>query len=211
MINSPMNRLNNIPTKENIKCEILAKCEFLLPGGSIKDRIAKRMVSDAEEIGLLKPNGTIIEATSGNTGIRLSISGVVKDYKVIITMTEKASQEKNDILQALGANVIRTPIDAKFFEPESHIGTAMKLNKEINNSFFMQQYSNESNSLAHYDQTAEEILDQCDGKVDYVVIATGTGGTLTAIGRKLKEKIPNVKVIFYNKLSIFYVNFNVST
>jgi cystathionine beta-synthase len=194
MINSPMIKLNKIPQSENINCEILAKCEFMLPGGSIKDRIAKRMVADAEKKGFLKKNGTIIEATSGNTGIGLSIVAAIKDYKVAITMTEKISQEKSDILSALGAKVFRTPNDAKYFEPHSHIGLAKRLNREIENSFFTQQYSNESNALAHYDQTAEEILEQCEGKVDYVVIATGTGGTLTGIGRKLKERIPNVKV-----------------
>jgi cystathionine beta-synthase len=203
-----MIKLNKIPKSENVQCEILAKCEFLLPGGSIKDRIGKRMISDAEKKGLIKENGTIIEATSGNTGIALSLVGVVKDYKVAVTMTEKISHEKSDILNALGAKVYRTSNDAKYYEPDSHIGIARKLNREIENSFFTQQYSNESNALVHYDQTAEEIYDQCEGKVDYVVIATGTGGTLTGIGRKLKEKIPNVKVKLLIILFIWIIILN---
>lgn len=204
MINSPMVRLNKIPNHENVKCEILAKCEFLLPGGSTKDRIAKRMVEEAEKNGSLKPGGTIIEASSGNTAIALSIVGAVKGYNVLITMPEKMSQEKADIITSLGAQVLRTPTEARYFQENSHVGLAKRLNKQIENSLFVEQYTNENNALAHYDQTAEEIIDQCDGKIDYIVISVGTGGTLTGIGRKLKERIPDVKVNIKLKMGFLF-------
>lgn len=195
--NSPMVRLNKIPEEEGVKCEILAKCEFFLPGGSLKDRIAKRMIEDAEKKNLLKNGSTIIEATSGNTGIGLALVGAVKGYKVIITLPEKMSQEKVDVLTALGAEVIRTPTEANFADVDSHIGVARQKNLDIENSIILDQYCNPANTLAHYDETAEEIWDQCDGKVDYVVLTAGTGGTVTGIGRKLKEKNPDIKVISF--------------
>lgn len=193
-----MVRLNKIPATEGIQCEIVAKCEYFLPGGSLKDRIAKRMIEDAEKQNLIKPGSTIIEATSGNTGIGLALVGAVKGYNVIITLPEKMSQEKVDVLNALGAEVIRTPTEANFSDVDSHIGVARQKNLEIENSIILDQYCNPANTLAHYDETAEEIWEQCEGKVDYVVLTAGTGGTLTGIGRKLKEKNPDIKVInFY--------------
>jgi len=152
-------------------------------------------VEDAENSGRIKPGDTLIEPTSGNTGIGLALAAAIKGYKMIITLPEKMSQEKVDVLKALGAQIIRTPTEAAFDSPESHIGVAKKLNSEIPNSHILDQYANPSNPLAHYDGTAEEILDQTDGKVDMVVITAGTGGTLTGIARKLKERLPNVKVI----------------
>lgn len=172
------------------------KCEFYNPGGSAKDRIARRMVEDAEKKGLIKPHvSTIIEATSGNTGIGLALMGAVKGYNVIITLPEKMSQEKSDVLNALGAEIIRTPTEAGFADVNSHIGVARKLNKQIENSIILDQYCNSSNPLAHYDATAEEIWDQCDGKIDYVIISAGTGGAITGIGRKLKEKNREIQII----------------
>jgi len=199
-----MVKLNKIPIEAGIKCKILAKCEYFLPGGSIKDRIAKRMIEDAEKKEILKPGSTIIEASSGNTGIGLALVGAVKGYYVLVTLPEKMSQEKKDVLHALGAEVIRTPTEAGFADFDSHIGVARQKNNEIEDSIILDQYSNASNTLAHYDETAEEIWDQCDGKIDFVVMTVGTGGTLTGIGRKLKEKNYEIKVyILKLTISIF--------
>jgi len=193
--NTPMVRINHITKVEGVTCEVLAKCEYFNAGGSVKDRIGRRMVEDAEKSGRIKPGDTLIEPTSGNTGIGLALAAAVKGYKMIITLPEKMSQEKVDVLKALGAQIIRTPTEAAWDAPESHIGVAKKLNKEIPNSHILDQYSNPSNPLAHYDGTAEEIIDQCGGKVDVVVLTAGTGGTITGIARKLKEKVPNVKIV----------------
>lgn len=193
--NTPLVRINKITKAEGVQCEVLAKCEFFNAGGSVKDRIGKRMVDDAEKQGRIKPGDTLIEPTSGNTGIGLALAAAIKGYKMIITLPEKMSQEKVDVLKALGAEIIRTPTEAAWDSPESHIGVAKRLKEELKNSHILDQYANPSNPLAHYDGTAEEILQQTDGKVDVVVVAAGTGGTITGIARKLKERIPNVKVI----------------
>ncbi|XP_037542965.1 cystathionine beta-synthase b [Nematolebias whitei] len=192
---TPLVRLNKIPKEFGLKCEILAKCEFFNAGGSIKDRISLRMVEDAERAGILKPGDTIIEPTSGNTGIGLALIAAVKGYHCIIVMPEKMSKEKVDVLRALGAEIVRTPTSAAFDSPESHIRTAWRLKEEIPNSHVLDQYRNPSNPLAHYDTTAEEILEQCDGKLDMFVAGAGTGGTLTGVARKLKEKCPNAKIV----------------
>jgi len=193
--NTPLVRLNKIPQSLGVKCEVLAKCEFFNAGGSVKDRIGQRMIEDAEASGRIKPGDTLIEPTSGNTGIGLALAAAIKGYKMIITLPEKMSQEKVDVLKALGAQIIRTPTEAAFDSPESHIGVAKRLNSEIPNSHILDQYSNPSNPLAHYEGTAEEILEQCDGKVDMIVITAGTGGTLTGIARKFKEIVPNCKIV----------------
>jgi cystathionine beta-synthase len=161
----------------------------------MKDRIGKRMVEDAEKQGRIKPGDTLIEATSGNTGIGLALTGAVRGYNVIITLPEKMSQEKSDVLAALGAKIIRTPTEANFADEDSHIGVARQLNLDIPNSHILDQYINPGNCLAHYDETAEEMWDQCDGKMDYVVISAGTGGAATGIARKLKEKNPNIVIV----------------
>uniref|UniRef100_A0A4W4HM67 Cystathionine beta-synthase n=1 Tax=Electrophorus electricus TaxID=8005 RepID=A0A4W4HM67_ELEEL len=192
---TPMVRINQITKAFSLKCEILAKCEFFNAGGSVKDRISLRMVEDAERAGILKPGDTIIEPTSGNTGIGLALAAAVKGYRCIIVMPEKMSMEKVDILRALGAEIVRTPTSARFDSPESHVGVAWRLKNEISNAHILDQYRNPSNPLAHYDTTAEEILEQCDGKIDMVVAGAGTGGTITGIARKLKEKCPNIKII----------------
>jgi len=192
---TPLVRMNKINKAYGLKCELLAKCEFFNAGGSVKDRIALRMVEDAERAGLLKPGDTIIEPTSGNTGIGLALASAVKGYRCIIVMPEKMSMEKVDVLRALGAEIVRTPTAARFDSPESHVGVAWRLKNEIPNSHILDQYRNPSNPLAHYDTTAEEILQQCDGKVDMLVAGAGTGGTITGIARKLKERCPNIKIV----------------
>jgi cystathionine beta-synthase len=193
--NTPMVRMSRISQAEGIECDLVAKCEFFNAGGSVKDRIGYRMVVDAEKSGRIKPGDTLIEPTSGNTGIGLALAAALKGYKMIITLPEKMSQEKVDVLKALGAQIIRTPTEAAFDSPESHIGVAQRLNKEIPNSHILDQYANPSNPLAHYEGTAEEILDQTEGKIDAVVLTAGTGGTITGIAKKLKERLPNIKII----------------
>lgn len=188
-------RLNSIPKEEGVECEILAKCEFFNAGGSVKDRIGKRMILDAEASGRIRPGDTLIEPTSGNTGIGLALAAAIKGYKMIITLPEKMSNEKVDVLKALGAEIHRTPTEAAFDAPDSHIGVANRLNAEIPRSHILDQYSNPSNPLAHYEGTAEELLEQCDGKIDMVVIGAGTGGTLTGTARKLKERLPDLIVV----------------
>ncbi|CAG0901228.1 unnamed protein product [Darwinula stevensoni] len=193
--NTPLIRLENLAKKYDIKCELLAKCEYFNAGGSVKDRIAVRMIEEAEKAGKLKPGYTIIEPTSGNTGIGLALAAAVKGYRCIIVMPEKMSNEKVDVLRALGAEIVRTPTAARFDSPESHITVAQRLQAEIPNSIVLDQYRNPANPLAHYDETAEELLHQCDGKIDAVIIGAGTGGTVTGIGRKLKEKCPSCLIV----------------
>ena len=193
--NTPLVRLNRIPQSAGLECEILAKCEYFNAGGSVKDRIGRRMVLDAERTGRIKVGDTLIEPTSGNTGIGLALAAAVRGYKMVITLPEKMSQEKVDVLKALGAEIHRTPTEAAFDSPESHIGVANKLNEELPRSHILDQYSNPSNPLAHYEGTAEEILDACEGKIDMVVISAGTGGTLTGIARKLKKVLPDIVVV----------------
>ncbi|KAL4833860.1 hypothetical protein H8958_009823 [Nasalis larvatus] len=192
---TPMVRINKIGKKFGLKCELLAKCEFFNAGGSVKDRISLRMIEDAERAGTLKPGDTIIEPTSGNTGIGLALTAAVRGYRCIIVMPEKMSTEKVDVLRALGAEIVRTPTNARFDSPESHVGVAWRLKNEIPNSHILDQYRNASNPLAHYDTTADEILQQCDGKLDMLVASVGTGGTITGIARKLKEKCPGCRII----------------
>nr|XP_019601224.1 PREDICTED: cystathionine beta-synthase isoform X2 [Rhinolophus sinicus] len=192
---TPMVRINKIGKNFGLKCELLAKCEFFNAGGSVKDRISLRMVEEAERSGTLKPGDTIIEPTSGNTGIGLALAAAVKGYRCIIVMPEKMSTEKVDVLRALGAEIVRTPTNARFDSPESHVGVAWRLRNEIPNSHILDQYRNANNPLAHYDSTAEEILQQCDGKLDMLVASAGTGGTITGIARKLKEQCPGCKII----------------
>ncbi|XP_037084572.1 cystathionine beta-synthase-like protein [Pollicipes pollicipes] len=192
---TPLVRLNKIPQSLGLKCEMLVKCEFFNAGGSVKDRIALRMVNDAEKDGILKPGSTLIEPTSGNTGIGLALAAAVKGYRAIIVMPEKMSNEKVATLRALGAEIVRTPTSASWDSPESHISVAQRLQKEIPDAVILDQYRNPGNPLAHYDTTAEEILQQCQGRVDMVVAGTGTGGTATGVGRKLKERCPECVIV----------------
>ena len=193
--NTPLIRINNITKMEGIKCEILAKCEFLNPGGSVKDRIGRRMVLDAEREGVLKPGCSIMEPTSGNTGLGLTMAASAKGYKTIIAMPEKMSAEKRAVLGELGAEIIRTPNHYGFDHAHSHIGLTVAMSREDETIKFLDQYRHPGNPLSHYDGTGQEIWDQCEGKLDYVVLTTGTAGTLTGVARKLKEKDPNIQVI----------------
>ncbi|XP_049848213.1 cystathionine beta-synthase-like [Schistocerca gregaria] len=193
--NTPLVRINKITASEGVKCEILAKCEFFNAGGSLKDRIGKRMFEQAEKCGRIRPGNTIIEPTSGNTGIGLALCAAIKGYRMIITMPEKMSKEKVDLLRALGAEVVRTPTEAAWDAPESHISVAQKLNREIPNSHILDQYSNPDNPNVHYETTANEIFKQCNQRLDAVVIGAGTGGTITGVSKRLKQLCPDVLVI----------------
>jgi cystathionine beta-synthase len=190
---TPLIKLNRVGL--GLDCELYAKCEFLNPGGSVKDRIGYRMVMDAEKSGRIKPGDTLIEPTSGNTGIGIALAGAVRGYRIIITMPEKMSREKQVVLEALGAEIIRTPTEAAWDAPESHIGVAKKLQRELPNAHILDQYGNESNPLAHYEGTAQEILDDLKGQVDMVVIAAGTGGTITGVAKKIKEHNPKCIIV----------------
>ncbi|KAG0279793.1 hypothetical protein BGZ95_000198 [Linnemannia exigua] len=193
--NTPLVRIDKIAKSEGLQCELLVKCEFFNAGGSVKDRIGRRMVEEAERDGRLKPGCTIIEPTSGNTGIGLALAAAVKGYRTIITLPEKMSQEKVDVLKALGAEIVRTPTEAAWDAPESHIGVAKRLNAEIPDSVILDQYANPYNPVTHFDHTAEEILRDCDGRVDMLVAGAGTGGTITGIARKLKAHCPNIIIV----------------
>jgi cystathionine beta-synthase len=190
--NTPLVRLNKI-TKD-LPCEVLAKVEYFNPGNSIKDRMALKMVEVAEQEGKLKPGGTIIECTSGNTGMGLAMAAVVRGYKCIFTTTDKQSQSKVDILRALGAEVIVCPTNVEPEDPRSYYSVAARLEKEIPNAFLMNQYDNLANRLAHYESTGPEIWNQTDGKVTHLVVTAGTGGTVTGTAMYLKEKNPNIQV-----------------
>lgn len=189
---TPMVRLNRI-TKD-VKGTVVAKLETFNPGNSIKDRMAVRMIEDAERAGKLKPGGTIIEGTSGNTGMGLAIAAVVRGYKCIFTTTDKQSKEKVDALKAFGAEVIVCPTNVDPEDPRSYYSVSSRLEKEVPNSWKANQYDNLSNSAAHYDQTGPEIWEQTDGRVTHLVVGVGTGGTVSGVGRYLKEKNPAIKV-----------------
>ncbi|HVW59457.1 MAG TPA: pyridoxal-phosphate dependent enzyme, partial [Puia sp.] len=189
---TPLIRFNRL-TKE-LPCTVLAKVEYFNPGNSIKDRMALKMVEVAEQEGRLKPGGTIIECTSGNTGMGLALAAVVKGYRCIFTTTDKQSKEKIDILKALGAEVIVCPTNVEPEDPRSYYSIARRLAREIPNSFHANQYDNLANRQAHYETTGPEIWQQTDGKVTHLVVATGTGGTVTGTAMFLKEKNPKIQV-----------------
>ncbi len=190
--NTPLIKLNNIT--KNLPCTVLAKVEYFNPGNSIKDRMALKMLEVAEAEGKIKPGGTIIEGTSGNTGMGLALAAVVKGYKCIFTTTDKQSKEKADILKAVGAEVIVCPTNVEPEDPRSYYSVSKRLSTEIPNSWYVNQYDNLANRLAHYEQTGPEIWQQTEGKVTHLVVATGTGGTIVGTGKYLKEKNPNIKV-----------------
>lgn len=190
--NTPLVKLNRVTAA--LPCPVFAKVEFFNPGNSIKDRMAVKMVEVAEQQGLLKPGGTIIEGTSGNTGMGLALAAVIKGYKCIFTTTDKQSKEKVDILKAVGAEVIVCPTNVEPDDPRSYYSVAKRLAKEVPNSFYINQYDNLANREAHYEQTGPEIWEQTDGKVTHLVVATGTGGTITGAGQFLKEKNPAIQV-----------------
>ena len=190
--NTPMIRLNKIT--RDLPCDVVAKVDYFNPGNSIKDRMALKMVEVAEKEGKLKPGGTIIECTSGNTGMGLALAAIVKGYKCIFTTTDKQSKEKMDILKAVGAEVIVCPTNVEPDDPRSYYSVARRLAREIPNAFHCNQYDNLANRLAHYETTGPEIWNQTDGKVTHVVVTAGTGGTVTGIGMYLKEKNPDIKI-----------------
>ncbi len=189
---TPLVKLNKLV--ENLPCLVLAKYETFNPGNSVKDRMALQMVADAEEAGLLKPGGTIIEGTSGNTGMGLALVAVIKGYKLICVMSAKQSKEKSDILKAMGSEVHVCPTDVAPEDPRSYYSTARRLASEIPNSWYVNQYDNPSNAKAHFLSTGPEIWEQTNGKVTHFVVGVGTGGTVSGVGKYLKSKNPDVKV-----------------
>ena len=190
---TPMVRINRI-TAGLVKATVAAKLETFNPGNSIKDRMAVRMIEDAERDGRLKPGGTIVEGTSGNTGMGLAIAAVVKGYKCVFTTTDKQSKEKIDALKAFGAEVIVCPTNVDPEDPRSYYSVSSRLESEIPNSWKANQYDNLSNTAAHYEQTGPEIWDDTDGRITHLVVGVGTGGTASGVGRYLKERNPGIKV-----------------
>jgi cystathionine beta-synthase len=189
---TPLVRINSIA--RDVKGTVLAKIETANPGNSIKDRMAVRMIEDAEKSGALKPGGTIIEGTSGNTGMGLAIAAVVKGYRCIFTTTDKQSKEKADALRAFGADVIVCPTNVEPDDPRSYYSVSTRLEREVPNSWKANQYDNPSNTAAHYEQTGPEIWEQTDGRITHLVVGVGTGGTISGVGKYLKEKNPAIKV-----------------
>lgn len=190
--NTPLVKINNLT--KGIKATVLAKIEFTNPGGSVKDRVGLAMIEEAERKGLLKPGFTIVEATSGNTGIGLALAGRVKDYRVILVMTDKIGQEKRNYLKALGAEVVIVPKEATPDSPDYYRNKAKALSEEIPNAINLNQYANESNPFSHYSGTGAEIWKDTDGKITHFVCGVGTAGTITGVSKYLKEKNPNIKV-----------------
>ncbi|HLU18212.1 MAG TPA: cysteine synthase family protein, partial [Edaphocola sp.] len=190
--NTPLVRLHK--TVAELPCPVYAKVEFFNPGNSIKDRMALKMLEVAEQEGKIKPGGTIIEGTSGNTGMGLALAAIHKGYKCIFTTTDKQSKEKVDILRAVGAEVIVCPTDVEPEDPRSYYSVSKRLSEEVPNSWYVNQYDNLANRLAHYEQTGPEIWEQTEGKITHLVVASGTGGTVSGIGKYLKEKNPNIQV-----------------
>jgi len=204
--NTPLLKLNKLT--QDLKAEIYAKLEFLNPAGSVKDRMARFIIEDAERRGLLKPGGTIVENSSGNTGSALAMIAAVKGYRCIITMPDKMSQEKQNLMKAFGAEVIITPTDVPAESPESYYSVARRLARETPGAFYPDQYNNPMNIEAHYRTTGPEIWEQTAGELDILVAGIGTGGTLSGVGRFLKEKNPAIQVIAVDPVgSVFYEYF----
>jgi cystathionine beta-synthase len=202
---TPLIRLNRIT--KGIPAEVYVKADYLNPGGSVKDRIGTTMIDEAERKGLLKPGGTIIEGTSGNTGMGLALVCAVRGYKMVFTITDKQSKEKIDLLKALGAEVIVCPTAVEPEDPRSYYSVAKKLAKEIPNSFYPNQYANPMNPEAHYQTTGPEIWDDSEGKITHFVCGMGTGGTISGVGRYLREKNPKVKVIGVDPIGSLYYEY----
>jgi len=202
---TPLVKLNKLA--RGLKATVLAKLEFFSPGGSVKDRIGVTMIEDAEQRGLLKPGGTIIEGTSGNTGLGLAIAAAVKGYRCIFVMNDKQSQEKINALRAFGAEVVVCPTAVKPEDPRSYYSVARRLASEIPNSYYPNQYANPANPRAHYETTGPEIWEQTDGKIDVFVAGMGTGGTISGIGKYLKEKNPDVKIVGVDPIGSLYYDY----
>lgn len=191
--NTPLVKLNNVT--KGIKATVLAKVEYLNPGNSVKDRMSVKMIEDAEKAGILKPGGTIIEGTSGNTGMGLALTAIAKGYKCIFTLADKQSKEKMDILRAVGAEVIVCPTNVSPDHPDSYYSVAKRLNQEIPNSFYPNQYDNMSNTAAHYETTGPEIWRDTEGKITHWAAGVGTGGTISGTAKYLKEQNPNIVTV----------------
>lgn len=190
--NTPLVKLNKIVN--GVDALVLAKVETFNPGNSVKDRMAIKMIEDAEADGRLQPGGTIIEGTSGNTGMGLALVAIVKGYKLICVISDKQSKEKMDILRAVGAKVVVCPTDVEPSDPRSYYSVSKRLAEETPNSWYVNQYDNPSNAVAHYEQTGPEIWEQTDGKITHFVVGVGTGGTISGVAKYLKEKNPNIKI-----------------
>ncbi len=190
--NTPLVKINKLAT--DVKALVLAKVETTNPGNSVKDRMAVKMIEDAEKAGILKPGGTVIEGTSGNTGMGLALACIIKGYKLICVLNDKQSKEKMDILRAVGAEVVVCPTAVEPEDPRSYYSVSRRLATEIPNSWYVNQYDNLSNRTAHYEQTGPEIWEQTEGKITHFVVGVGTGGTISGIGKYLKEKNPNIKI-----------------
>jgi cystathionine beta-synthase len=190
--NTPLVRLNKLT--KGVKATVLAKIETTNPGNSVKDRMAVKMVDDAEKAGLIKSGGTIIEGTSGNTGMGLALACIVRGYKLICVLADKQSKEKIDILRAVGAEVVVCPTNVPADDPRSYYSVSRRLAEETPNSWYVNQYDNLSNRVAHYEQTGPEIWEQTDGKITHFIVGVGTGGTISGVGKYLKEKNPNIKI-----------------
>ena len=190
--NTPMVKLNRIT--KGIEAKVYAKLEFFNPGASVKDRMALKMVEDAEKSGLLKPGGTIVEGTSGNTGMGLALAAIVKGYKLICVSTDKQSEEKFNVLKAMGAEVIVCPTNVPASDPKSYYSVSKRLGEETPNSWYVNQYDNPSNTIAHYEQTGPEIWEQTKGKITHFVVGVGTGGTISGVSKFLKEKNNKIKI-----------------
>ena len=199
---TPLVRLNRIA--EGLKPKLYVKCEFFNPGGSVKDRIGTAMIDDAERRGLLKPGGTIIEGTSGNTGIGLALVAALRGYKLIFTITDKQSREKINLLKALGAEVIVCPTAVEPDDPRSYYSVAKKLAREIPNAFYPNQYENPNNPKAHYISTGPEIWEDTDGQVTHFIAGMGTGGTISGVAKYLKEKNPKIKIVGADPIGSLY-------
>ena len=190
--NTPLIKLNSIT--ESIKSDVFVKVESFNPGNSVKDRMAIKMIEDAEKEGKLKPGGTIVEGTSGNTGMGLALAAIVKGYKLICVSNDKQSKEKFDVLRAMGAEVFVCPTDVEASDPRSYYSVSKRISEETKNSWYVNQYDNPSNTIAHYESTGPEIWDQTNGRIDHFVVGVGTGGTISGVGKFLKEKKPSVKI-----------------
>ncbi|MGH7162360.1 MAG: PLP-dependent cysteine synthase family protein, partial [Planctomycetota bacterium] len=191
--NTPLVRLRGVT--KGIACRVYAKLENLNPGGSIKDRIGSFMIERAEREGKLKPGGTIVESTSGNTGVGLAIAAAVKGYRLVCTMPDKMSQEKINLLRGYGARVVVTPTSVPKDDPRHYVQVARRIAQETSNALYIDQFNNPDNPRAHYESTGPEIHRQLDGKLDALVLSMGTGGTLTGVGRYLKERIPGLRIV----------------
>src|ERR1700749_1506978 len=205
MGNTPLIRLNKLA--KDSAASVWVKADYMNPGGSVKDRIGVSMIDEAERTGALKPGGTIIEGTSGNTGMGLALVAVTRGYKVVFTINDKQSREKIDLLKAFGAEVIVCPTAVEPEDPRSYYSVAKKLAREIPNSYYPNQYENPMNPQAHYETTGPEIWDDTEGKITHFVCGMGTGGTISGVGRYLKEKNPNVKIIGVDPISSLYFDF----